>query len=345
MYVRIYVMYTYHLKNILESNSWNNKLVIEKMKQWDCSVEKEPIPGTDRVNIWVHGWQERLTPPHAPSDYLKLIDRLDREFEYEYKEESYVPTSRVSHSGRIYTTLTSSKNRFNFQASKSKTRAAVTWRGKPLESFDVSAAQLRIALALRGQVLPAKVSPWDELVIDHRAEDWVTADIARELKKSVALLLIKGQKKFDLPKMWAEKIGASEEFRPVLKGYTKAVWHSLLIAYPVLKDALEPIYKTPDGYRISKKSETYRKHDFHSRPYKIKTSFKDFASEPPTENNVLEAFEAYVLRQVIGSLPAGSPILTCHDQVYVLEGDLSHVGDEFYVQITHLAPIHQASSM
>ena len=336
MYVRLYVMYTYHLKNILESNSWNNKLVIEKLKQWGCSVVKEPIPGTDRVNIWVHGWQEKLTPPYAPVDYLKLIDRLDREFEYEYKEESYVPTSRVSRSGRIYTTLTSAKSCFNFQASKSKTRSAVSWRGKQLKSFDVSASQLRIALALRGQVLPAKVSPWDELVIDHRAEDWVTADIARELKKSVALLLIKGQKKFDLPKMWAEKIGASEEYRPVLKGYTKAVWHSLLIAYPVLRDALEPIDKTPDGYRISKKSKAYRKHDFHSRPYKIKTSFMDFASEPPTENNVLEGFEAYVLRQVIRSLPPDTPILTCHDQVYVLHDHLAGVKEEFYRQISNL---------
>jgi hypothetical protein len=337
MHVRIYVMYTYHLKNILESNSWNNRLVIEKMKKWDCSVEKEPIPGTVRVNIWVHGWQERLSPPHAPTDYFKLIDRLDQGFEYEYEGASYVPTSRVSRSGRIYTSLTSTESYFNFQASKSKARAAVSWRGKQLKSFDVSASQLRIALALRGLVLPAKVSPWDELVIDHPAEDWVTADIARELKKSVALLLIKGQKKFDIPKMWAEKVGASEEFRPVLKGYTKAVWHSLLIAYPVLKDALEPIDKTPDGYRISKKSKAYRKHDFHSRPYKIKTSFKDFASEPPTENNILEAFEAYILRQVIGSLPTEAPVLTCHDQVYVLNDHLARAKEEFDQKIRLLA--------
>ena len=338
MHVRIYVMYTYHLKNILESNSWNNRLVIEKMKQWDCSVEKEPIPGTVRVNIWVHGWQERLSPPHAPTDYFKLIDRLDQGFVYEYEGASYVPTSRVSRSGRIYTSLTSTESYFNFQASKSKTRAAVSWRGKQLKSFDVSASQLRIALALRGLVLPAKVSPWDELVIDHPADDQLTADIAREFKKSVALLLIKGQKKFDISKMWAEKIGAPEEFRPVMKGYSEAVWLGLLTSYPTLKDALEPVDITPDGYRISKKSKFYRKHEIHSRPYKIKTSFKDFASEPPTENNVLEAFEAYVLRQVIRSLPADTPILTCHDQVYVLHDHLAGVKEEFYRQISHLSP-------
>jgi hypothetical protein len=333
-------MYTYHIKNILEGNSWNNKLVIEKLKQWGCSVVKEPIPGTDRVNIWVLGWQEKLTPAYAPADYLRLIDRLDRGFEYEYRAESYVPTSRVSHSGRTYTTLTSSKNRFNFQASKSKTRAAVTWRGRPLESFDVSASQLRIALALRGQVLPPKVSPWDELVIDHPADDQLTADLARELKKSVALLLIKGVKKPPFQKIWAEKIGAPGEFRPVMKGYSEAVWLALLTSYPVLKDALEPIDKTPDDYRISKKSKFYRKHEIHSRPYKIKTSFKDFASEPPTENNVLEAFEAYVLRQVIRSLPADTPILTCHEQVYVLHDHLAGVKEEFYRQISHLSPTY-----
>ena len=187
-------------------------------------------------------------------------------------------------------------------------------------------------------MLPPKVSPWDELVIDHPAEDRLTPDMARELKKSVALLLIKDVKKPPFQKIWAEKIGAPEEFRPVMKGYSEAVWLGLLTSYPVLKDALEPVDITPDGYRISKKSETYRKHDFHSRPYKMKTSFKDFASEPPTENNVLEAFEAYVLRQVIRSLPADTPILTFHDQVYVLQDHLAGVKEEFYRQISHLSP-------
>lgn len=330
-------MYTYHLKNILESNSWNNKVVIEKLKRWGCSVVKEPIPGKREGNIWVTGWQERLMPGHVPPDYLKLIDRLDEGFQYELSSSIFTPMSRVSRSGRIYTTLCSRKRRFNFQSASSEERGKVTWGGKKLENFDVSASQLRIALALRGQVLPSKASPWDVLEVDHNADKWVTEDVARELKKTVALMLIKGVYKFDIPKIWEKKIGALEEFRPRMDGYRDAVLEGLLNAYPVLAEEIPPIRETPDGYRITKKAEIPRKHDFESRPFKVKTSFRDFGNEEPTENNVLEAMEAYVLRQVIRSLPPKSPVLTCHDQVYILGNDLVGVSDAFYRYINRIA--------
>jgi len=312
-------LYTYHLKNILESNGYNNKAVIAKLKVWGCTCEKEPLPTIPPTsNIWIHGWRERLIPPHAPLGYLGLIQRLDDDFEYEYSGETFKPTSRVQHSGRIYTAMVSDKRKLCFQAQKSGDRALFTWKGKQLKSFDVSASQLRIALALRGTVIPFDRSPWDDFVVAHSAMDALPSDIGRTMKKTIALLMIRGSKNPSFIDAWKDKIGAPIATMPNSKNFNPAIKQALERNFPDLSTKLEIFDETPDGYKISHKSKLYEKHGIQCRALDIKTSYRKFFSEPPTVGNLLEAMEAYVLRQVIRSLPKDVPVLTCHDQIYVL---------------------------
>lgn len=326
-------MYTYHLKNILESNDYNNEAVIAKLKTWDCTYTKSK---DKHLNGLVTGWQERLIPPHAPADYLNLIQRLDNGFEYEYLGETFKPTSRVQNSGRIYTTMVSDKRKLCFQAQKPKERALFSWNGNSLQNFDVSASQLRIAHALRGVILPFGISPWDSLNVEHPVIDSLPTDIARELKKTVALLLVRGENKLSYKRIWTEKIEASYEDMPPLGGYQHAVAVALLTDFPALNSKLALFDQTPDGYFISHKSATFSKHEIQSRPLEIKTSFRRYNSEPPTEGNILEAMEAYVMRQVIRSLPTDSPVLTCHDQIYVLPEYKELISISFELEIRRL---------
>lgn len=322
-------MYTYHLKNILECNAYNNNVVLDKLKEWGCTYEKT----TNLVN----GWQERLIPQHVPSDYLELISRLDNGFEYEYAGDTFKPTSRVQRSGRIYTTMTSASKRFNFQSTKSAERAKFTWKGFPLENFDVSASQLRIALALRGHTIPITVSPWDCLNVEHPVNEFLPSDVARELKKTVGLLLIRGEKSIDYKRIWLEKIEAPIEEIPPLKGYKNAVTIALLNDFPAISMAVPDINVTPDGYAITRRSKAYEQHHIHSRPLNIKTSFRRYESEPPTEANILEAMEAFLLRDVIRTLPNESPILTCHDQIYSTAKSISKIKIEFDKTLTSIS--------
>jgi hypothetical protein len=220
-------LYTYHLKNILECNDYNNEAVIAKLKAWGCTYAKSE---DKHLNGLITGWRERLIPPHAPSSYLDLIQRLDDDFEYEYAGETFKPTSRVQRSGRIYTTMVSDRRKLCFQAQKSKERALFTWNGHTLRNFDVSASQLRIAHALRGVILPFGISPWDSLNVEHPVMESLPSDMARELKKTVALLLVRGERKLSYKRIWCEKIAAQYEDMPPMKGYQEAVAVALLAA-------------------------------------------------------------------------------------------------------------------
>jgi len=327
-------LYTYHLKNILECNGYNNEAVIAKLKAWGCTYSKSK---DKHLNGLIAGWQEKLIPPHAPANYPDLIQRLDDGFEYQYAGETFKPTSRVQRSGRIYTTMVSDKRKLCFQAQKSKDRALFTWKGEALASFDVSASQLRIAHALRGVVLPFGISPWDSLHVEHPVMDTLPPDMARELKKTVALLLVRGERKLSYKRIWCDKIEAPYEDMPPLKGYQEAVAVALLADYPDLRFVFEGIDQTPDGYAITHKSKSFARHDIQCRPLDIKTTFKRYASESPTEGNVLEAMEAYVLRQVIRSLPIDTPVLACHDQLYVLPDFKESIERAFESEIKQLA--------
>lgn len=330
-------MYTYHLKNILESNGYNNEVVIAKLKAWGCTCEKEPLPTMPpSSNIWIHGWREQLIPPHAPLGYLDLIQRLDDNFEYEYSGETFKPISRVQHSGRIYTTIVSDKRKLCFQAQKSGDRALFTWKGKSLKNFDVSASQLRIALALRGTVIPFDRSPWDDFVVAHSAMDALPSDIGRTMKKTLALLMVRGNKNPSFINAWNDKIGAPIAVMPKIKKFNIALKQALERDFPDLSTELEIFDKTPDGYKISRKSKIYQKHDIQCRSLHIKTSYREFFSEPPQVGNLLEAMEAYVLRQVIRSLPTDVPVLTCHDQIYVLPEFKELISTSFELEIRRL---------
>lgn len=334
-------MYTYHLKNILESNKWDNKIVINKIKKWGCTIEKEPIHRTKRCNIWVHGWREKIIPPHAPSDYLNLINRLDDDFVYEYAGETFKPTSRVQLSGRIYTTMTSATKRLNFQAAKSTERSKFTWKGLSLVNYDLSASQLRIALALKGCTIPLHISPWDSLNVEHQLNEALPADIAREFKKTVGLLVIRGEKRIDYDRIWVEKIGAPLKDKPSFKGYIDALKNALSNDFPALSSIYPSISITPDGYVISHRSKLINRHEIHSRPLGIKTTYKRHILETPTQGNILEAMEANVLRDLIRTLPIKSPVLTCHDQLYVLESDLNDLkknADDVLSKLAHNQP-------
>jgi hypothetical protein len=333
-------LYTYHLKNILECNGYSNEAVIAKLKAWGCTYTKSK---DKHLNGLVSGWRERLTPSHAPSGYLDLIKRLDDDFEYEYAGETFKPTSRAQRSGRIYTTMVSEKRKLCFQAQKSGDRALFTWKGKELKNFDVSASQLRIAHALRGVILPFGTIPWDSLNVEHPVMESLPYDMARELKKTVALLLVRGERKLSYKRIWTEKIEARYEDMPPLSGYQGAVAVALLTDYPTLNSEIEGIDQTPDGYAITHKSESFVRHDIQCRPLDIKTTFKRYASEPPTDGNVLEAMEAYVMRLAIRSLPTEAPVLTCHDQLYALERDMPLIKSCIEDQISLLADSHKLS--
>jgi hypothetical protein len=324
-------MYTYHLKNILECNAYNNEIVLNKLKAWGCKYEKTTGLVTD--------WHERLIPQHAPSDYLDLMSRLDDGFEYEYAGDIFKPTSRVQRSGRIYTTMTSATKKLNFQSSKSAERCKFTWNGLSLENFDVSASQLRVALALRRCTLPLSLSPWDTLQVEHPINEFLPSDIARELKKTVALLMIRGEKSISFKRIWLEKIEAPLDAMPSFRGYKNAVAVALLTDFPCLNTSSLGLSSTPDGYAITHRSNIFKRHDIHSRLLGIKTTFRRYESEPPTEANTLEAMEAFALRQVIRSLPRTSPVLTCHDQVYVLASDIPTVVASFESTLSELSMI------
>jgi len=310
-------LYTYHLKTILESNGYDNASVIDKLKAWECKYVKD-VSADGKVHPMVIGWKERITPAHVPSDYKDLISRLDDGFEYEWEGETYRPTSRVQRSGRIYTTMVSGSKRLCFQGLDSDERMAITWKRTKLVQFDVSASQLRIALALRDVILPFSISPWDILKVDHPVEEELPTRLARELKKVVGILLVRGVRNFSFTQIWVEKLEQNIEHRPMLKGYQGAVGTALLIAFPELDSELKDLDLAPDGYVISHRSDAFKRHDIQCRSLGIKTSFRVYDSEAPTQGNKLEAMEAYVLRKAITALPPGTPVLTCHDQIYVL---------------------------
>jgi hypothetical protein len=283
---------------------------------------------------------EQLIPPYSPVSYIDLINRLDDSFEYQFEGEIYKPTSRVQRSGRIYTTMTSPTKKLNFQSTKSKDRGNFTWKGLPLESYDISASQLRVALALRGGTLPTSSSPWDTLNVEHSANDLLTNEMARELKKTVGLLLVRGENRIDYKRVWLEKIEAPIEDMPNLAGYKNAVELALLDDFPLLNSRLLKIKTTPDGYEITHRSKAFKRHDIQSRPLGIKTSFRRYESEPPTESNILEAIEAYVLRQAIRALPVDSPVLTCHDQIYILKSDVPKIISSFDISFKELGMLN-----
>jgi len=53
-------------------------------------------------------------------------------------------------------------------------------------------------------------------------------------------------------------------------------------------------------------------------PLDVDTKYYLPRYEEPTENNVIEAMEAWILREAIRALPPEAPILTCHDEVLSL---------------------------
>jgi len=330
-------MFNYYYKNILEHYKYDTEYLINRI----CT---DKLVVTDEMVVC--GWHERVSPPYAGASHHDVIERVDAH-SYEYRGEVYTPNSFVRPSGRLYTDLKSSSGKeHNFQSLPKKTRSEITWNGERLSNYDVSASQLRIAMALKGNVLPTDTSPWDELVARVRKAkfDAYPAEKVRPFVKRVALQHVKGVKGIDITDYCKEE--TKIEPHPPLKGVKKLIETELVSLYPELANPLALASHTPDGYLICSKAPKDQRERFRTKKIKRMPSGKTIDTHffidkflEPTLSNYLEAMEAYVLRRVIQSIPKKHPVLTVHDQVYILEKDLSGVEKEFYSQISRLSEL------
>lgn len=275
----------------------------------------------DRLEVYgkwyIKNWPENYIPPYAPSSYTVLINRINNQ-KFTYKGKEFNTNSRIESSGRIYTNLIGADDQvICYQSLKEIERKSVKFQDAELAMFDVSASQLRVALALRGVTLPFEDSPWDKIVIDvaHAEINHLNYLQKRNLIKRVALLSVKGIKNIDIKKIWQDETGVTPKVN--LKGVKKNIEESLFSAYPELLE--EPITpnKTPDGYTIShlKGLQTI---PIKCRPLNIDTKYHIPTYENPRFNNILEALEGWILRKAIKGLPSEAPILTCHDEISTL---------------------------
>lgn len=273
---------------------------------------------------YVKDWTEPYYPSYAPVEYLSLINRLDGQ-RFEYKGKVCVTESRIENSGRIYTNLVFEDGfSSNYQSLKEAERRSVLHDGKPLEMFDVSASQLRVALALRGKTLPFHDSPWDSLVSEVKHDELNDVDpvAKRRFVKRVALMAVKRIKNIDIKKMWDDEVGVPPKVNR--KGVKQEIEHALFGIYPQLKDNIPLAALTPDSYKIQQEKGKYQL-PVKCRPLGIDTKYFIPVYGDPTENNIVEAMEGWLLREAIRSLPEGAPVLTCHDEISTDKAYMSNV--------------------
>ena len=327
-------MFNYYYKNILEHYKYNKEYLINQILANKLVVTDEMI---------VCGWHEPVFPPVAGANYNDIVERVDSHM-YGYRGQVFKPSSFITPSGRIYTNLTSASGKeYNFQSLPKKSRAEIRWEERNLSNYDVSASQLRIAMALRGRILPPETSPWDELVKRVRAEKF-DAYPSRQLRpfiKRVALQYVKGIKGIDITAYWIEETKIDPQ--PPLGGVKALIETELLRLYPELAKPLSLASHTPDGYLVCSKAPKNQRERFRTKKIKRTPSGKPIDTHffidkylKPTVSNYLEAMEAYVLRRVIQSIPTEHPVLTVHDQVYVLAEDMPAVEKSFSLEISEL---------
>jgi hypothetical protein len=295
-----------HLRDLIVKYKGDKKYVLERIQN-----EKLVIVG----KWYVKDWAEPYFPSYAPADeYLNLINRLDGQH-FEFKGKPCKTESRVESSGRIYTSLIFEDGAsINYQNQKAADRRSCLHEGVPLEMFDVSASQLRVALALRGRLLPFHESPWDDLVEEVKHDELNEIDHAakRRFVKRVALMAVKRIRNPDITTMWNEEVRVPPKVSR--KGLKSEIERALYKVYPELKEDIPSTTKTPDGYTIQQERSRYQL-AVKCRPLGVDTKYFIPIYGAPTENNIVEAYEACILRNVIFSLPKGAPILTCHDEV------------------------------
>ena len=294
-----------HLRDLIIKYKGDKKYVLDRLL-----AEKLEVTG----KWYVKDWPEPYYPPFAPVEYVDFIRRLDGQH-FEYEGCSCDTENRIESSGRIYTTLIFDDGRsINYQSLKEPERRSFLSNKKALEIFDVSASQLRVALALRGVLLPFVSSPWDDLVPEAKHGELLHIDPAarRKVVKRIALMAVKQIRKIDVKAMWKEEVGVAPKVD--LKGLKGEVERALFAVYPDLKKDLPLFEVTPDGYLIRKER---LKHSLSvkCRPLKIDTKYFVPEYGKPDENNIIEAIEGWILRSVINSLPSDAPILTCHDEI------------------------------
>jgi hypothetical protein len=276
---------------------------------------------TERLEIrgkwFVKDWPDPYFPTYAPSTYVELMDRLDGQ-EFEFDGRSCITENRIEASGRIYTSLIfKDGTSINFQSLKEDKRWSVTSGGRALNGYDVSASQLRVALALRGKTLPIHESPWDELTpkVEHDELRRLPLTIRRKVVKGFALMMVKNIRNFNIKGKWDEIVNKPPHRN--LIGLKKAIQEALEASYPALGIPLPVVVETPDGYGISKIENEWWL-PVKCRPLRIDTRYKIPVYGKPDTNNVVEAMEGWVLREVLKNIPAEVPVLTCHDEVVTL---------------------------
>ena len=321
-----------HLRDIIIQHKGDKKYVLDKIIS-----EKLSVAGT----WYVIDWPEPCFPPYAPATYPEFIARLDGQ-QFEYEGQKCETGSRIVCGGRIYTNIAlESGVGFNYQNLSPKERASFTVEGKPLVRFDASASQLRVALALKGVFIPMTKSPWDELctLVEHNALNDLSAPAKRKVVKRIALMAVKKITDIDVIDIWDEETGIAP--RPSLVKLKAAIESALYLAYPQLLHKSPLIKTTPDGYSLCRESSTY---ELPVKCRKIKADGKYVDTRyhipiysDPTPNNVIEGMEALVLREVIRSLPADAPVLTCHDEIVTLPEYKSRVQKEWGKSLERLA--------
>jgi hypothetical protein len=321
-----------HLRDILLSRVGFNKdyssvksQLIKDLKKKGCTYH----PLEEGEGGLVKGWDEDSLPPYAPYNHSDIINRLDGQV-FELEGKSFTTSNHIALSGRFYTTLHTDDGEVSYQTLNPEKRGKFTWNEKPLQRFDVSASQLKVALALRGEVLPFDRSPWDELKVEHPALDTLSSKDRRKIIKKFGLFRVWEEDGFDVIKAWEEELG-EQETRPALPGLKGAVWSAMEEAFPALKEPLSPLpYRTPDGYLILAK-EGELQVPIKSDTLGINTTFRLPAYVHASASHVLEAMEGFVLREAIRALPVDAPVLTCHDEVVTLPEYINRV-QEAWVQ-------------
>ena len=331
-------MYDYHVREILEFYEWDKEYVIRTILKNNLSVSDDHF---------VAGWHEEIYPPWTAPSYRALMCRLDGH-KYQYQKNEHSVVSWVVPSGRIYTNLVSpSGKKTNFQALGKRARHSVRWQGQELVGSDLSASQLRVALAIRGEFIDGSSSPWDNLV--DRVATKVLGDVPksklRPFIKRVALQFVKGVKSIDLTSYWEEEVSIVP--RPILKGVKAVIEGELIELYPSLRSNLPALIRTPDGYPIGmhvKPKDAANEFRFRTKRIKrspsgraIDTDYYLSVPSPLKSGHILEAMEAYILRQVINVVPVAHPVLPCHDELYVLQKDQDLIERAFAMHLKELA--------
>lgn len=324
-------MTTVHLRDLVIKHNGDKKYVLDRILNENLTVEDK---------FFIKDWPEPFIPAYAPPSYLEIINRLNGQI-FEHEGNSCKTENRIESSGRIYTSLIFDEGpAINYQNLREHQRRLITSNCSKLELFDISASHLRIALSLRGIIIPFDDSPWDDLVTEIKHTELNSIDPAakRRFIKRVAIMAIKKIKNIDIKKIWKEEIETPPKEN--LKGIKKEIDNTLFKIYPEINTPSPRITSTPDDYLIRHEKSKYLL-PVKCRPLKIDTKYYIPTYEDPTENNIIEAIEGWLLRELIRCLPHDAALLTCHDEILTNPQYISSAKSQWELSLNLLAATYK----